>query len=120
MIGCVYFTFILLFHRCKWMLLSVLSVQDGNPSDGFVNCGGGEKFIGCFFPRQINFVSGYSVSINELFLYLMLIFSPELVASEFKVDVELYQSQLAENNAKSPSTPVKVFKKLKKVCNELY
>ena len=54
-----------------------------------------------------------------LLLYLLLIFSPELVASEFKVDVELYQSQLAENNAKSPSTPVKVFKKLKKVCNQV-
>ena len=47
---------------------------------------------------------------------LLLIFSPELVTAEFKVDVELYQSQPVENNSKSPSTPVKVFKKLKKVC----
>ena len=50
------------------------------------------------------------------FYFVVSIFSPELVTSEFEVNVELYQSQPVENNAKSPSTPVKVFKKLKKVC----
>ena len=45
-------------------------------------------------------------------------FSPELVTSEFKLNVELYVSQPVENNSsKSPTTPVKMFKKFKKVSS---
>ena len=47
------------------MFLSILSVQDGNTSDGFINCGGGEKFIRCFFPRQVNFVSSRCIKMGR-------------------------------------------------------
>lgn len=70
MIDGVCFTLILC-HRFKWMFLSVLSVQDGNTSDGFINCGGGEKFIGCFFPRQVNFVSSRCVKMGRYSVLLL-------------------------------------------------
>ena len=49
--------------------------------------------------------------------YFLYHFSPELVTSDFQLYVELYVSHPIENISKSPSTPVKVFKKLKKVCD---